>query len=68
MSKPIKAVRVREQEARCVRTGKKDAGLQPSGKQTVSASRSTRIRSMDLGLLPCDTWQKRTQGHMPDFA
>ncbi|EFH53485.1 hypothetical protein ARALYDRAFT_484745 [Arabidopsis lyrata subsp. lyrata] len=27
----------------------------------------SRIRSLFIGLLPCDTWQKRTQGHMPDL-
>ncbi|KAK7298378.1 hypothetical protein VNO77_46837 [Canavalia gladiata] len=41
VAKPRKAVWVREQEARCVRTGEKEAVFQPSGKKTVSASRST---------------------------
>lgn len=65
-----KAIWVREQEARCVRTGEKDAVLKPSGKKTLSASRSTLSDTVPffLGLLPCDTWQKRTQGHMPDLA
>lgn len=39
-AKPRKTVWVREQEARCVRTGENRL-FQPSGKKTLSASRST---------------------------
>ncbi|XP_029126272.1 LOW QUALITY PROTEIN: uncharacterized protein LOC114915573 [Cajanus cajan] len=37
-------------------------------RHSVLAGVLSRIRSFFLGLLPCDTWQKRTQGHMPDLA
>lgn len=41
VAKPRKAVWVRKPEARCVRTGEKSVVFQPSGKKTLSASRST---------------------------
>ena len=36
-------------------------------RHSVLAGVLSRIRSLFIGLLPCDTWQKRTQGHMPDL-